>query len=238
LGRPTRMTNAAKATVWSASYKPWGEVQAITGSATQNLRFPGQYFQIETGLAYNWHRSYDPVTGRYTQPDPLGFVDGPSVYAYAGNSPWMRTDRNGKETSIVIWGADSWGPGEHASIVITGVTPEGNAVYDPSGSGNCGCGSGRLATGPDAPSLGQWIDSKATVYSFATTPAEEAAIIKRAEQLGGGGIADCATNVRNALTGIGPFSKLRRGGLWNWPSTLAAELNSMPDVRVGKGDRE
>jgi RHS repeat-associated protein len=102
LGRPTRMTNAAKATVWSASYKPWGEVQAITGTATQNLRFPGQYFQIETGLAYNWHRTYDPVTGRYTQPDPLGFVDGPSVYAYAGSSPWMRTDRDGRQIALEI----------------------------------------------------------------------------------------------------------------------------------------
>jgi RHS repeat-associated protein len=96
LGRPTRMTNMAKSTVWSASYKPWGEVQSITGSATQNLRFPGQYFQIETGLAYNWHRAFDPVTGRYTQPDPLGFVDGPSVYAYARNSPYIYTDREGK----------------------------------------------------------------------------------------------------------------------------------------------
>jgi RHS repeat-associated protein len=103
LGRPTRMTNAAKATVWSANYKPWGEVQAITGTATQNLRFPGQYFQIETGLAYNWHRSYDPVTGRYTQPDPLGFVDGPSVYAYAGSSPWMFTDREGLEGEPEGW---------------------------------------------------------------------------------------------------------------------------------------
>jgi RHS repeat-associated protein len=102
LGRPTRMTNAAKATVWSATYKPWGEVQAITGSATQNLRFPGQYFQIETGLAYNWHRAFDPITGRYTQPDPLGFVDGPSVYAYAGSSPYMNVDRKGLDMAIVV----------------------------------------------------------------------------------------------------------------------------------------
>ena len=97
LGRPTRMTNAAKATVWSASWTPWGEPQAISGTVTQNLRFPGQYFQIETGLAYNWHRHYDPVTGRYTQPDPLRFVDGPSIYAYAGNSPFVYTDRDGKK---------------------------------------------------------------------------------------------------------------------------------------------
>jgi RHS repeat-associated protein len=95
LGRPTRMTTAAKSTVWQASFKPWGEVQTITGTAIQNLRFPGQYFQVETGLAYNWHRSYDPVTVRYTQPDPLRFVDGPSIYAYAGSSPQMKTDVTG-----------------------------------------------------------------------------------------------------------------------------------------------
>ncbi len=95
LGRPTRMTDAARATVWQASWKPWGEIENISGTILNNLRFPGQYFQIETNLAYNHHRHYDPVTGSYTQPDPLGFVDGPSVYAYAGNSPWMKTDRKG-----------------------------------------------------------------------------------------------------------------------------------------------
>ena len=95
LGRPIRMTDGSKATVWAASYKPWGEVQSLSGSRALNLRFPGQYFQIETGFAYNWHRHYDPVVGRYTQPDPLGFVDGPSTYAYAGNSPFMETDREG-----------------------------------------------------------------------------------------------------------------------------------------------
>jgi RHS repeat-associated protein len=96
LGRPTRMTSAAKATVWQATWTPWGEPQSISGTVTNNLRFPGQYFQIETGLAYNWHRHYDAVTGRYTQPDPLRFVDGPSIYAYAGNSPFMNVDREGR----------------------------------------------------------------------------------------------------------------------------------------------
>jgi RHS repeat-associated protein len=96
LGRPIRMTDATKATVWQASYKPWGETQSISGTRTQNLRFPGQYFQIETNLAYNHHRHYDPATGRYTQPDPLRFVDGPSVYGYARSSPFMVKDRDGK----------------------------------------------------------------------------------------------------------------------------------------------
>jgi RHS repeat-associated protein len=100
LGRPIRMTDAAKATVWQARFKPFGEVVALSGTKALNLRFPGQYFQIETGLAYNWHRHYDPTTARYTQPDPLGFIDGPSVYAYAGNSPWMKTDRDGMHITV------------------------------------------------------------------------------------------------------------------------------------------
>jgi RHS repeat-associated protein len=103
LGRPIRMTNGAKTTVWSATWKPWGEIQSITGTLTNNLRYPGQYFQIETNLHYNWHRHYDPVTGRYTQPDPLGFVDGPSIYAYAGSSPFMYTDRKGLEGEPQGW---------------------------------------------------------------------------------------------------------------------------------------
>ena len=98
LGRPVRMTDASRATVWQAVWKPWGEVHATSGTQANNLRFPGQYFQIETGLAYNWHRHYDPVTGRYTQPDPLRFVDGPNVYAYAGSSPVINTDRLGLMT--------------------------------------------------------------------------------------------------------------------------------------------
>jgi RHS repeat-associated protein len=95
LGRPIRMTDSTKATVWQANYKPFGEPVTISGTKANNLRFPGQYFQIETGFAYNWHRHYDPTTGRYTQPDPLRFVDGPSVYAYAGSSPFMQVDRTG-----------------------------------------------------------------------------------------------------------------------------------------------
>jgi RHS repeat-associated protein len=97
LGRPIRMTDAAKATVWQATYKPFGEVQTTSGTKANNTRFPGQYFQIETAYAYNGYRHYDPVSGRYAQPDPLRFVNGPSIYAYAMNSPWMNTDRSGLE---------------------------------------------------------------------------------------------------------------------------------------------
>jgi RHS repeat-associated protein len=97
LNRPVKMTNAAKAAVWDAIFLPWGGVHAITGTATLDARFPGQWFQLETGLHYNWHRQYDPSIGRYTQADPLGFVDGPSVYGYAGGGPQRSVDPDGRQ---------------------------------------------------------------------------------------------------------------------------------------------
>jgi RHS repeat-associated protein len=75
LDRPIKMTNTSKTVVWDAIYRPFGEVHSITGSATNSLRFPGQYFLLESGLHYNWHRHYDPTFGRYLQPDPIRMVD-------------------------------------------------------------------------------------------------------------------------------------------------------------------
>jgi RHS repeat-associated protein len=244
LGRPIRMTSPTKTTVWAATWKPWGEVQTLSGTTTNNLRYPGQYFQIETGLHYNHHRMYDPVTGRYTQPDPLRFVDGPSVYAYAKNSPFMRVDRDGKETNIVVWG-DSW-PGGHSGIYISG--PDGNTIYDPSSgyapNGVDSLGSGRLGSGPEVGSLSSYLQSPAggscgcTVYSFPTTPEQESEIIRRASENGGGGFARCAQAVQNVLSGIGPFKNLPNSSWRVAPTTLGDRLSNLLGVRIGKGDRQ
>jgi RHS repeat-associated protein len=48
----------------------FGAVDVIVGPASNNLRFPGQYFLLESGLHYNWYRHYDPTLGRYVQADP------------------------------------------------------------------------------------------------------------------------------------------------------------------------
>ena len=50
----------------------------------------------QSALHYNWHRHYDPTLGRYTQTDPLGFVDGPSVFGYVRGSPAVLTDPTGE----------------------------------------------------------------------------------------------------------------------------------------------
>jgi len=82
------------AVVWSASYKPFGEVDAST-DVPMNLRFPGQWFNSESALYQNWMRDYDPTLGRYIQADPLGLVDGASVYGYALQSPNRYVDPRG-----------------------------------------------------------------------------------------------------------------------------------------------
>lgn len=40
-------------------------------------------------------RDYDPTTGRYIQADPLGLVDGASVYGYALQNPVVYSDPSG-----------------------------------------------------------------------------------------------------------------------------------------------
>jgi len=52
-----------------------------------NLRFPGQFYDKETGLHYNTFRDYDPVTGRYVDSDPMGLAGGLNTYAYVGGNP-------------------------------------------------------------------------------------------------------------------------------------------------------
>ena len=74
-------------------------------------------------MHYNWHRHYDPSLGRYTQPDPLGFVDGPSVFAYAKNLPLRFVDARGLQS-----GAGSGGSGGNPNQCIYIPPPPGDCT--------------------------------------------------------------------------------------------------------------
>jgi len=52
----------------------------------------GQYFDEETGFHYNWHRYYDPSTGRYLRADPIGQLGGVNLYLFVKNNPINKTD--------------------------------------------------------------------------------------------------------------------------------------------------
>jgi len=111
--RPVFATDATGTKVWEATYLPFGGVHTSTG-ANITLRFPGQWFQSESGLHQNWMRDYDPTTGRYIQADPLGLVDGASVYGYARQNPGRYVDPRGERSIIsgTPWGrAGGYGRG-------------------------------------------------------------------------------------------------------------------------------
>jgi len=74
LGTPQLMTDESGAVVWSADYMPFGEAEVTVGGMENNIRFPGQYYDAETGLHYNYHRYYHARTGRYLSPDRLSFA--------------------------------------------------------------------------------------------------------------------------------------------------------------------
>ncbi|HEV2322977.1 MAG TPA: RHS repeat-associated core domain-containing protein, partial [Terracidiphilus sp.] len=70
LNTPQLATDASRAIAWQASYQPFGTAP-VSGTITQNLRFPGQYFDSESGWNHNGFRNYIPDLGRYAEPDPL-----------------------------------------------------------------------------------------------------------------------------------------------------------------------
>jgi len=57
--------------------------------------FPGQYFDQETQLHYNYFRDYDASLGRYVQSDPIGLLDSVNTYVYVKNSPVNLKDEVG-----------------------------------------------------------------------------------------------------------------------------------------------
>ena len=98
LGTPQKMTDGTQAVVWDAVYQPFGKSHSVTGTASNNQRFPGQYFDAETGFHQNYFRDYDPSTGRYVQSDPIGLDAGINTYSYVGGNPLTFSDPFGLKT--------------------------------------------------------------------------------------------------------------------------------------------
>jgi RHS repeat-associated protein len=118
LGTPRLVTDDQAKPVWQWAYsafgdnKPTGILKATTNpnsaitnqpvllqatgvGTTLNLRFPGQYADSETGLFYNYYRSYQATQGRYTQNDPIGLGGGMNRFGYVGGNPLSKTDPKG-----------------------------------------------------------------------------------------------------------------------------------------------
>ncbi len=124
LGTPRKATDTGRGPAWTATYAPFGVTTALAGVLTQNLRFPGQYADAETGFYQNGWRDYAPGLGRYLESDPIGLAGGVNTYAYAEGNPIRRLDRTGLYdfddfeidflqglagiSDIVTFGASNW----------------------------------------------------------------------------------------------------------------------------------
>ncbi|WP_418120517.1 RHS repeat-associated core domain-containing protein [Variovorax sp. 350MFTsu5.1] len=114
LNTPRKLTNADGQAVWQWSYSAFGEdkptlaryrfvnTEVTPNPGTTNiaevkfnLRYPGQYADEESGLFYNYFRSYDSRTGRYSQPDPIGLDGGWNRFGYVDGDSLSFSDPMG-----------------------------------------------------------------------------------------------------------------------------------------------
>jgi RHS repeat-associated protein len=106
LNTPRKITRPSDdAVLWRWDSDPFGttapnENPQGLGTFSYNLRYPGQYFDVESGLSYNYFRDYDQSTGRYIESDPIGLDGGSySTYAYANSNPLNNWDETGEVVS-------------------------------------------------------------------------------------------------------------------------------------------
>ncbi|QBC43323.1 RHS repeat-associated core domain-containing protein [Iodobacter fluviatilis] len=147
LGTPRQITDpASKQILWRWDGEPFGnsladEDPSKTGKKfSYNLRFPGQYFDKETGKHYNYFRDYDPATGRYIESDPIGLAGGINTYGYVGGNPIVRIDPMGLATLTLTGGGSLVvvGGGEGSIGVYTSNNPVDFGIVISGGAGGGG----------------------------------------------------------------------------------------------------
>lgn len=99
LGTPQQLVQQNGTVVWQGKMQSFGEViEDASSTIENNLRFPGQYLDRETGMHYNWARNYDPKLGRYVNSDPIGLAGGLNEFLYAEGRPTVGFDPRGLAT--------------------------------------------------------------------------------------------------------------------------------------------
>lgn len=114
LNSPRKIAQPTSGTLaWRWDSDPFGTAApnqnpAGLGTFPYNIRFPGQYYQTETGLNYNYLRDYDPMVGRYVESDPSGLRGGINTYVYVEDDPVDGIDPFGRSKVYGNWCGGDW----------------------------------------------------------------------------------------------------------------------------------
>ena len=101
LKTPRFATTAIQQISWRWEGEAFGETADEIFSAEVNLRFPGQYYDRETGEHYNWNRYYRAGMGRYLTSDPVGLEGGLNTFGYVSGNPVRLIDPLGLRSACV-----------------------------------------------------------------------------------------------------------------------------------------
>jgi type VI secretion system secreted protein VgrG len=125
---------------WAQRAMAFGKATVVSESVVNNLRFPGQYYDSETDMNYNYFRDYNPSTGRYAQYDPVGFASGPNPFLYSEASPNRFIDSLGLNTIAIGTGIGSMAgpPGAIVGAVVGAVILGAVIIYYTSSSAQTG----------------------------------------------------------------------------------------------------
>jgi len=136
LGVPVALYDEAGVKVWEQKRLPFGAASGpatgpLAATLTTALTLPGQYADpVSLGFVDNWMRTYNPLLGRYLQPDPIGLSGGLNRYGYAGGDPVHRVDPRGEVAPAVV--ACGLNPGCRQAVIETAkmCVAVGIVIYD------------------------------------------------------------------------------------------------------------
>ncbi|MFJ3665619.1 RHS repeat-associated core domain-containing protein [Streptomyces sp. NPDC090106] len=214
VGTPRELLSPEGEPTWRNRSNLWGEPWEgeTAGVSAENcgLRFPGQYFDAESELHYNYFRYYDPYTSRYISPDPLGLAAGPDHYAYVVN-PLVWSDPLGLQTCATFkglaWMTDKMlkRPSFRYQRVVSGTDYEqiwklsdGRAVHVDGGPTIGWIMEAKFTGGRESEWAKSAYNPESSLYNEQKITDQAAKLLKLNEEIGGKGVRYAISNEAGA----------------------------------------